>query len=646
MDDTKRMILIDPRAYNYMKTSAITNIEDAIVELMTNSDDAYHKGNYEIRKYDIEINYNKTENSSGNLIVRDHAIGLNGDLMEKCFLQVGQFTSDNTSRGFFSRGAKDISSLGDVTFESIKDNKYTKVILDVDSYGSIPYKDIDVTKEIREKLKLPENGLVATINLLDKVTLPSPEAIKITLPKIVSLRGIFNDSKNIIMLKTIKNDNINEERLTYDFPSGQVIMEVDYIVPGYEGAEATFKVLKSTLQFSRPSIRKLQEFGFIIKSERVLHDIDSFDHDLLFDPDAQYFWGFIDCPHINKLMRDFDFNNKTRSNPFPIIDPNRIQGINKTHPFYKALVQLPIKRMKLILEEMDNDDTSGMQNFDMSEINKIVKELDLIEPDLFKNPDNKLNLVDDNKSKLIRAIEKEREQIVKIEKNFLLEAFDYIGDPKDNSQNKNLEDEKENDKLDDPYERELRIQLKNNLTKNNPSLNGLLMKEKTLEEVGDMKRVFVYEKNSIRYNEPFNESERFTEAKEDIKFKILFKRDPRKDYKFEIKRTTTSITIKVNICHHLIKDYFTTEKMEIKELSGKGLMVLENILTESFTRLIMQNEALTGKNRVEGSNTAELLEEIMSWKDNKEKGIERLVYAIIKKMINERTKYMEQLYQN
>ena len=70
---------------------------DAFVELITNADDAYDKGNIKKKKIHIDLDYN------GLLSVTDQAIGLTGDEMKNCFLQIGNYTSQEDNRGFFTR---------------------------------------------------------------------------------------------------------------------------------------------------------------------------------------------------------------------------------------------------------------------------------------------------------------------------------------------------------------------------------------------------------------------------------------------------------------------------------------------------------------------------------------------------------------
>ena len=264
MASTKKLLQIDPRAYNMMKSSTITNIYDAIIELTTNCDDAYGKSKIETnKKMEIEIDYSPFSDTehSGILIIRDHALGLTSHQMEKCFLQVGQFTANDTSRGFFSRGAKDITALGIVTFEAIKDNKYSKITLDTESYAQIYEQDIDVTEEIRKKLKMDVNGLQVSIMVEKKFPIVGHEILEKEIPSLVSLRNIFNSKHNHITLSTRNYlgdpENNKTSRLSYNFPEGVPVLELTFQVPNFD-VEANFIVYKSDTAFEKPENNKLQ----------------------------------------------------------------------------------------------------------------------------------------------------------------------------------------------------------------------------------------------------------------------------------------------------------------------------------------------------------------------------------------------------
>ena len=108
-NDDFKFVDIDQRMYEYVRATAITNITDALLELITNSIDAYKDiptDNTQPQQVVVEL-YRK----DNRLVVRDNASGLDGDRIKQCFLTVGSYTSGDSKRGHFSRGAKDISAI-------------------------------------------------------------------------------------------------------------------------------------------------------------------------------------------------------------------------------------------------------------------------------------------------------------------------------------------------------------------------------------------------------------------------------------------------------------------------------------------------------------------------------------------------------
>ena len=53
-------------------------------------------------------------------------------------------------------------------------------------------------------------------------------------------------------------------------------------------------------------------------------------------------------------MYDFEANPDDSLNPFPILDHSRLKGLNRSHPFTKALYRLPHNQLKYILQELNN----------------------------------------------------------------------------------------------------------------------------------------------------------------------------------------------------------------------------------------------------------------------------------------------------
>ena len=214
-------IKINERAYKFIRGSAINSIIDIFVELITNCDDAYDKGNIKDKIIDIELDYD------GVLIITDQAIGLYGDEMERCFLQVGNFTSVENNRGFFSRGAKDICALGDIKFESIKNSKYSIVLLNSNARGKLIKNNEPI---FENNLGIKNNGLKVTINLIKDLNIPKPNYILQNFCRHISLRNILNKSKCSISFKNSPNFEFNFKifDFKYNFPITETLLYISY----------------------------------------------------------------------------------------------------------------------------------------------------------------------------------------------------------------------------------------------------------------------------------------------------------------------------------------------------------------------------------------------------------------------------------
>ncbi len=138
-------IQTDKRYVQHNRGHAITDVYDGLVELLTNADDSYGRLYAQNKRSedggDILIECHEQRKSQPSiLVVRDKAEGMSSDDMQRCLLTIGKYSSESGSRGYMGRGAKDCTALGDVTFSSIKDERYyqcrltrdLKFILDVD----------------------------------------------------------------------------------------------------------------------------------------------------------------------------------------------------------------------------------------------------------------------------------------------------------------------------------------------------------------------------------------------------------------------------------------------------------------------------------------------------------------------------------
>ena len=134
-------LILERRFYQHVRDHSIKDVYDALVELVTNADDSYHRlykrGKIAKDGGDVLIEYlEQRKGKPSQIIVRDRAEGMDSSDMEDRLLHLGRFSSGEGSRGYMGRGAKDCSALGDVTFDSIKDPETGKAMIrevDIDS---------------------------------------------------------------------------------------------------------------------------------------------------------------------------------------------------------------------------------------------------------------------------------------------------------------------------------------------------------------------------------------------------------------------------------------------------------------------------------------------------------------------------------
>ncbi|MFC2081996.1 hypothetical protein ACFLR0_02310, partial [Candidatus Bipolaricaulota bacterium] len=103
-------------------THSISDVYDALVEMITNADDSYghlfRSGGRSKNGGEILIEHCAQRGSPSSITVRDRAEGMDSEKMQEVIYNIGEYTSDEGDRGFMGRGVKDCTSLGDLTFES------------------------------------------------------------------------------------------------------------------------------------------------------------------------------------------------------------------------------------------------------------------------------------------------------------------------------------------------------------------------------------------------------------------------------------------------------------------------------------------------------------------------------------------------
>lgn len=664
---TKHFLNIDERAYKYIRQFSIKNPSDAIVELVTNSIDAYSKSNVvlqpasdpapttdpiklEIPKpWNIMIKYYMSDNS---LWVIDNACGLNAAKMSECFLNVGNFTSSDSSRGFFSRGAKDISILGDVTFESIKDDLYSKCSIDKDAYGMMEVSDQPVTYIQRDNLGIPLNGMAVHINLLPTMYISNLQTFLFDLTKRGTLREIFADLDNNITYQIYNTDGTLDyfEKIVYTFPPGDLLLDLSYNIPDYN-TTARFTVYKARTPIPQPDNDNQLEFGFLIESKYAVYEVSTLDTRFRWNPYMNMLYGRLECDYIHTLMHLMDSDGITPTNPTTIIDPSRFSGLNADHPFTSALLAVPLVRLDYILTQLDQN--TAKASVTLSEFNDILKEIENFGLDIFDTIPVQQSWQQDYNSELIQAIKNDRQNFVNVERNFMLESTDVALFPSTdpiNMQfltNPNVNRSSEYIYIVDDNNETIEIHT-NGINIMSPNIDPDVLKKfydyisqqispaqfvknpyiYAMNDNGDPVKLYVFGSGLIDSN-PLNASELNSIKNNQKVININFTKDINQKYRYTL-AITNKIDITINLNDPIVSKYLTYTdlssdtsvdpnnlSLNMSALSGisnnKTYTFLSELFTEIFTRVVLYGKVANQNIQFDDPNGISKMNKVYSY---------------------------------
>lgn len=644
-------ININERAYKYIRQFTIKSVDDAIIELITNAIDAYNKTDYLNRYIYIDV-------IDGRAIrVTDHALGLDSNGLQTCFLQVGDYTASDGSRGFFSRGAKDISALGNVLFETIKNNKYSECILNTDAYGLITHSDIDSTIEIRNRINIPDpkNGLSVTLDLL-----PNFQSIEINsfydvCCKLGVLRDININPHNFIYLRQFVNNTIVfDKRVEYIYPASELLLDVEYTIPNYPDEIAKFVVYKSSVPLSQPIKEGMLEFGFLIKDDTSIYEVNTINDRFRWNPYINYLYGYVKSNAIKKYLLDYDVNGASVSNPYPIIDPSRLTGVNKMHPLIVNMMSIPNVRIDLILRELNKSVSSKSVTID--DIGDLLDELNKYGLDIIEKEDIIVNFLPNYDGKLIKAINEDRSNYITYEKSYLLAGNFSTEEIKIENYIKEeiikIDDGTQNDYYYlDNNNNLVQIQNRSTYEKNEPiNILNLLTTEQIDElrpkpyvyQVGNSRnlmKLYIFQKGIIENNTNLDQ----TLLAKSKQFQIEFINDINIPERYIIDNSN-GIKIKLNLNNPIIRQHLNNRSLsEIHDVaklaslsSTVSLVFLKELMTDVLTDLIVDNDVVNNR-LIMDSNSYNNMKKVIEHRNRVMTKVEMPINNIFQKYINNNT---------
>lgn len=645
MSESGSFITIDERMYRYVRQFAIKNVYDAVVELLTNSNDAYVRAGTAHKHYWIKI-FSETQK----MVVLDNATGLSGQKMRECFLTVGAYTSSVESRGFFSRGAKDISILGNVTFESIHNNLYSRCTIDVNAYGMMHESDVPATQEIRNRLGISSgNGMSVTLDILPTIHIDDPIMLSMNIRKRASLRDILLDQTNDVYFEYFYPGNLPayREKLRYVYPEGHLVLDLQYVVAGYD-VPARFVLYQSDKPISQPMKDNQLEFGFLIKSGRSIHEVSTLDERFRWHPYIDRVYGYLQCDYINELLHAMDQHGPTTLNPTTIIDPSRFTGLNRDHPFTQALFSIPLVRLDFILKQLDASLSS--QSVTINEFDEIINEIEKYGLHILDNIPTSNTFTEDYTQKLIDAIDEDRQQYVTVERNFMLESssrfsskekeilesiekssertrFVYLINDNGEVQEIDTNDiDIMNSELQPDMVKEFYEKLKNYTQNNTYTMHPYIYK---LNEDGQLVKLYIFNQGSLspQMNPEENSIQTFRKA-----FNIKFSKDINLKHRYVIS-ITDKIDIIINLNDPTIKLFLSGEDHNNDgEITGNELTInfsslqdinnnkayvfFAQLFVEIFSRILLQGKVINDNISLEDGSTVDRINRVYYHFDN------------------------------
>lgn len=320
-------IPIDQRVITQQAQSTIRTLQDALVELITNSDDSYRRlealGVIPQGSISIEI-HRRVGGKVSFIQVTDFAEGMDLDTLLQSLTFGGDhsgFTSGQTLRGLFGKGYKEaIFSLGHGTIRSTRNGNENAVSIAYDrSTGKY-----QSTVEIDTRPTVDPDGTIVSIQVSnERITSPTWPHLQDLVRKHFALRDICATPNRSVTL-ILKDGNLRHiKQIQYDEPSVNTIVSQQLDLGSIGAVDLTVEESETPLDYTRNDPCSIA--GLIVRTEGIPLDNRAFGMER--EEALPYFTGSIEVPSIAEAIRNRDFG---------LVDPSR-SGLNWKDERAKAL---------------------------------------------------------------------------------------------------------------------------------------------------------------------------------------------------------------------------------------------------------------------------------------------------------------------
>jgi len=280
---------VDPRLIIQSSYGTIRYLIDAVVELVTNSDDSYKRLEYDNINVSgkIKIRTRRRKGSKCELLeVTDFAEGMDREQLKsslKFAAETSGFEKGQSVRGFFGRGLKEsIIALGKGEIYTIKDNMISKAVVWADR-GKPKYRPPKDSHKVDDKernelgLEIGNGTLIRIKVTNEKIMCPDYKTFIKQIQNHYALRDINTSQKRKLLLIFESPDKglKKQTSVVYDKPQGKKIVDETVKIPTY-GDEICITIYEFSEELETPYNNPFARAGLLIKSSNAILDIQLF----------------------------------------------------------------------------------------------------------------------------------------------------------------------------------------------------------------------------------------------------------------------------------------------------------------------------------------------------------------------------------
>ncbi|HXH23078.1 MAG TPA: hypothetical protein VNN10_13725 [Dehalococcoidia bacterium] len=327
---------IDPQIVSQLAQGTIKGLLDAVVELMTNSDDSYRRLEENGQPGSGRISLTIRREKGGIcrfLEVSDEAEGMDWSKLHdaiKFAASTSGILQGQSVRGLFGRGLKEaIVALGRGRIRTTRGGRESIVDIFVEE-GRPRCREVAI-----EQFTGAATGTTVSIEVLsDKVKCPAFDTLERQISTHFALRDILSRPDRTVRLRLEDGATARSKDLAFSPLEGNLRVDLTKHLDGL--GEVSIKVYESKerLYFKPSDPGSLA--GLVVKTEGTNLDNRLFGYEG--EDAAQYFFGTVDCPGIAQLLRMKEFG---------ILNPNR-NGLDWRHHLCQRLE----RELSAILREL------------------------------------------------------------------------------------------------------------------------------------------------------------------------------------------------------------------------------------------------------------------------------------------------------